>query len=77
MKNIITIALTVILYVATGQNDMGERVLAEIVDQHQNGTVAGVVYDRLERITVTGEWAGAGMMKVVGGGREYEVEVVE
>ena len=77
MKHVISTVLTVILYVATGQNDMGERVLAEIVDQHQNGTVVGVVYDRLERIPVTGEWAGVGMMKVVGGGREYEVEVVE
>lgn len=77
MKNLISIALTVILYVASGQNKMGERIMAEIVDQHQNGTVIGVVYDRLERIPVTGEWSGAGMMKVVGGGREYEVEVVE
>lgn len=49
MKNLITMALTVILYVASGQNKMGERVLAEIVDQDQNGTVSGVVYDRLAR----------------------------
>ena len=77
MKHAISTILTVILYVATGQNDMGERVIAEIVDQHQNGTVSGMVWDRLQRITVTGEWSGVGIMKVVGGGREYEVEVVE
>lgn len=77
MKNTLSIILTVILYTATGSNHMGERIMAEIVDQHQNGTVIGVVYDRLERIPVTGEWSGAGMMKVSGGGREYEVEVVE
>ena len=77
MKHVLSMALTVIFYIASGQNRMGERVLAEIIDHHQNGTVVGVVYDRLERIPVVGEWVGVGMMKVGGCGREYEVEVVE
>ena len=78
MKHAISMALTVILYVATGQNDMGERVMAELIDQHQNGTVTGLVYDRLARIPVTGEWTGVGQAVVSGpDGREYQVEVVE
>ena len=78
MKNLLSIVLSVIVYTATGYNQMGERVLAEIVDQDQNGTVSGVVYDRLARIRVTGEWTGVGQAVVIGpDGREYQVEVVE
>ena len=78
MKNLLSIVLSVIVYTATGYNQMGERVLAEIVDRDQNGTVSGVVYDRLARIPVTGEWTGVGQAVVVGpDGREYQVEVVE
>ena len=55
MKSILSIVLSVIVYTATGYNQMGERVLAELVDQDQNGTVSGVVYDRLAKIRVTGE----------------------
>ena len=57
---------------------MGERVLAEIVDQHQNGTVTGIVYDRLAGVPVAGEWSGVGSMAVEGAnGVRYELEVVE
>ena len=78
MKTLLSIALSVIVYTATGFNQMGERVLAELVDQHQNGTVTGLVYDRLARIPVTGEWTGVGQAVVSGpDGREYQVEVVE
>lgn len=78
MKNILSIVLTVILYTATGQNPMGERVLAELVDQNQNGSVSGMVWDRLQRISVTGEWSGLGQAIVSGpDGRRYELEVVE
>ena len=78
MKHIISITLSVIIYVASGQNPMGERIMAELVDQHQNGTVTGLVYDRLARIPVTGEWTGVGQAVVPGpDGREYQVEVVE
>ena len=72
------IALSVLVYVATGRNSMGERVLAEIVDADKNGTVHGVVWDRTARVPVTGEWSGMGMVEVRGPeGREYELEVVE
>ena len=78
MKNVVSIIMTVILYTATGSNPMGERVLAEIVDQHQNGTVTGIVYDRLAGVPVAGEWAGVGMITVEGvNGVRYELEVVE
>ena len=78
MKNTLSIILTVILYTATGSNPMGERVLAEIVDQHQNGTVTGIVYDRLAGVPVAGEWSGVGSMAVEGAnGVRYELEVVE
>ena len=78
MKNLLSIVLSVIIYVASGQNQMGERVMAELIDQHQNGTVTGLVYDRLARIPVTGEWTGVGQAVVIGpDGREYQVEVVE
>ena len=40
MKHILTITLSVIIYVASGQNPMGERIMAELIDQHQNGTVS-------------------------------------
>ena len=78
MKNILSITLSVIIYVASGQNPMGERIMAELIDQNQNGTVTGLVYDRLARIPVTGEWTGVGRAEVYGvDGRMYEVEVVE
>ena len=78
MKSILSIVLSVIVYTATGYNQMGERVLAELVDQDQNGTVSGVVYDGLAKIRVTGEWSGLGRAEVYGvDGRMYEVEVVE
>ena len=78
MKHILSITLSVIIYVASGQNSMGERIMAELIDQHQNGTVSGVVYDRLAKIRVTGEWSGLGRAEVYGvDGRKYEVEVVE
>lgn len=78
MKTLLSIALSVIVYTATGFNQMGERVLAELVDQDQNGTVSGVVYDRLAKIRVTGEWSGLGRAEVYGvDGRMYQVEVVE
>lgn len=77
MKHILSITLSVIIYVASGQNPMGERVMAELIDQHQNGTVTGWS-DRLARIPVTGEWTGVGQAVVSGpDGREYQVEVVE
>lgn len=70
--------VSVIVYVATGQNPMGERVLAELVDQSQNGSVSGMVWDRLQRIPVSGEWSGMGQATVSGpDGRRYELEVVE
>ena len=70
--------VSVIVYVATGQNPMGERVQAELVDQNQNGSVSGMVWDRLQRISVTGEWSGLGQAIVSGpDGRRYELEVVE
>ena len=78
MKTVLSIALPVIVYTATGFNQMGERVLAELVDQDQNGTVSGVVYDRLARVPVTGEWTGVGQAVVSGhDGMQYELEVVE
>ena len=78
MKHILSITLSVIIYVASGQNPMGERIMAELIDQDQNGTVSGVVYDRLAKIRVTGEWSGLGRAEVYGvDGRKYEVEVVE
>ena len=78
MKNILSIVLSVIVYTATGFNQMGERIMAELIDQHKNGTVTGLVYDRLARIPVTGEWTGVGQAVVSGhDGMQYELEVVE
>ena len=78
MTRMRTVAASLLVYMATGTNPMGERIVAEMIDADKNGTVTGAVYDRTARVPVVGEWSGAGMMRVRGPeGRVYELEVVE
>lgn len=78
MTRMSTVVASMLVYVATGTNPMGERIVAEMIDADKNGTVMGAVYDRTARVPVVGEWSGAGMMRVRGPeGREYELEVVD
>ena len=65
-------------YDVTGINtETGERIVGTMVDDAHNGTVYGVVLDRLERIPASGQWSGKGLAKMSGRGKTYKVEVVE
>lgn len=65
-------------YAVTGINTAtGERVAGTMVDDAHNGTVYGVVLDRLERIPTSGQWGGKGQAWMSGHGKTYKVEVVE
>ena len=55
----------------------GERVAGTMEDTAHNGTVRGVILDRLDRVKVDGRWSGKGMARVSDGITNYHVEVVE
>ena len=78
MKHLLSIAISIIIYVASGQNPMGDKVMAELVDHHQNGTVTGLVFYNSISIPVTGEWTGVGQAVLIdANGTPYQVEVIE
>ncbi len=66
-------------YDVTGINTAtGERVAGTMVDAAHDGTVHGLIHDRLDRVPVGGRWSGRGMARMSDGGvRTYKVEVVE
>lgn len=66
-------------YKITGVNtSTGERVAGTMSDTAHNGTVNGLLLDRLDRVHVGGRWSGRGMARLSDGGvRTYKVEVVE
>ena len=66
-------------YEITGHNaNTGERVAGTMTDTAHNGTVHGLILDRLDRVPVGGRWSGRGMARLSDGGvRTYKVEVVE
>ena len=66
-------------YEITGHNALtGERVAGTMADTAHNGTVHGLILDRLDRVPVGGRWSGRGMARLSDGGvRTYKVEVVE
>lgn len=55
----------------------GERVAGTMADRDHNGTVTGMILDRLDRVKVDGRWSGKGMARVSDGITNYHVEVVE
>ena len=55
----------------------GERVAGTMEDRAHNGTVTGMILDRLDRVKVDGRWSGKGMARVSDGITNYHVEVVE
>ena len=66
-------------YEITGHNALtGERVAGTMADTAHNGTVHGLILDRLDRVPVAGTWSGRGMARMSNGnGKMYKVEVVE
>lgn len=66
-------------YEITGHNALtGERVAGTMTGNDHNGTVTGMILDRLDRVPVAGTWSGRGMARLSDGGvRTYKVEVVE
>ena len=78
MKNLITITLGVLIYIATGMSDNGSTARGTIMDEQKNGTVYGNVFVGTEKFKVNGEWSGLGKMRVQDEyGRWYELEVDE
>lgn len=89
MKNLLggIVAVCIILahpghaheYEITGHNaHTGERVAGTMTDTAHNGTVHGLILDRLDRVPVAGTWSGRGMARMSdGNGKMYRVEVVE
>ena len=78
MKNLITIALGVLIYFTTGVSDNGSTVRGTVMDEQRNGTVYGNVFVGTEKFKVTGEWSGLGKMRVKDEyGTWYELEVDE
>ena len=55
----------------------GERVAGTMEDRDHNGTVTGMILDRLDRVKVDGRWSGKGMARMSDGITNYHVEVVE
>lgn len=65
-------------YEITGHNALtGERVAGTMSDIAHNGTVHGLILDRLDRVPVAGTWSGKGLARMHGEGQTYKVEVVE
>lgn len=66
-------------YEITGHNaHTGERVAGTMTDTAHNGTVHGLILDRLARVPVSGMWSGKGVARMSdGNGKAYRVEVVE
>ena len=78
MKNLITITLGVLIYIATGMSDNGSTARGTIMDEQKNGTVYGNVFVGTEKFKVTGEWSGLGKMRVKDEhGTLYDLEVDE
>ena len=78
MKNLITIALGVLIYIATGMSDNGSTARGTIMDEQKNGSVYGTVFVGTEKFKVTGEWSGLGKMRVKDEhGTLYDLEVDE
>ena len=65
-------------YEITGHHALtGERVAGTMTGNDQNGTVTGMILDRLDRVPVAGTWSGKGLARMHGEGQTYKVEVVE
>ena len=78
MKHVISFIFIVLVYIAHGTGPEGTRVTAELVDQYQNGSISGVVYDPLYSIPVVGYWSGIGLVTVTDDeGTKYELEIPE
>lgn len=65
-------------YKVTGINTATkERVVGQIADYSQNGTVSGIIWDRTGVYSVTGIWSGKGLMKLYSTLSSFSVTVVD
>lgn len=65
-------------YKVTGFNlRTQERVVGHITDSAQNGTVSGMIWDRMGVYPVKGVWAGKGRMRLYSTLSSFTVDVVE
>ena len=65
-------------YKVTGVNiRTQERVVGHITDSDHNGTVSGIIWDRMGVYPVEGVWAGKGRMRLYGTLSSFTVDVVE
>ena len=65
-------------YKVTGINlKTQERVVGHITDSAQNGTVSGMIWDRMGVYPVEGIWAGKGRMRLYCTLSSFTVHVVE
>lgn len=65
-------------YKVTGYNlRTQERVVGHITDSAQNGTVSGMIWDRMGVYPVEGVWAGKGRMRLYSTLSPFTVDMVE
>ena len=66
-------------YKVTGINiSTQERVVGNVEESDQNGTISGIIWDRMCTYPVTGTWSGkGGQMRLYSSLSAFEVEVVD
>lgn len=65
-------------YKVTGVNiRTQERVVGHITDSDHNGTVSGIIWDRMGIYPVKGTWSGKGLMRLYSTLSSFTVTVVE
>ena len=65
-------------YKVTGVNiRTQERVVGHITDSDHNGTVSGIIWDRMCIYPVKGTWSGKGLMRLYSTLSSFTVTVVE
>ena len=60
-------------YTAVGRDNRGEMVLVEFDETDKRGSLAGLMWRRLEVIEVDGKWCGKGLARF----EDIKVEVVK